>query len=751
MKAQKFTANLSRNQDRSSFSVIFNHPLKLDENGKPGRRVRKGLGTNDENEALKLVDELNILLSDESYWSPSMETKALNCFNPKVVKAFFDGLLPEITDSWEIRQKQLPIPTKDDGYIVVQLIGTTGAGKTTFLRQLIGTDPIKERFPSTSASKTTISDIEIIIDKNTGFSAVVSFISKEKTRQLIEESVIASIQSFIENKNRDEAERKLLEHNEQRFRLSYLLGTTKSLAPSVDILSDDDSEEQDYFEETAGASIVSEIERKVLLEKLATFLDTIQQIANDTVARTVDELDFDVNSASRQEVDAFNEIIEGQILENEGFDELVDTILLEVESKFDLIKSGSLVKTKGWGGSWTFESDNREDFIRTINRFSSNYAPSFGKLLTPLVDGIRVKGPFECSWASEESKLVLLDGEGLGHTPSSFSSISTSVTKKFNLADIILLVDNAAQPMQATPTLALREIVSGGYESKLAICFTHFDEVKGPNLLNTEMKRDHVYNSVENAIASIGKTLGKRAENSLKKVTGQATFYLSGIDQILTEKKKFTLNELSRMLLAFYQKVAPRDILAVHPVYDSANLIMAIKTALVEFHEPWRARLGLSRRSDITPIHWAKVKALTRRLGVLGEDEYDNLTPVADLIRLLKEHIYVFICQPVKFNSNFATEEQQNDSIALIANGIDSNLHKVIPEILFKSKVPSWNKAYTFGGKGSTYLRAQEIRSIYDISAPIPEEIPAIDANKFINELRELVKSVICEKQGLIN
>ncbi len=48
-------------------------------------------------------------------------------------------------------------------YARAQFIGTTGAGKTTVVRQVIGTDPASERFPSISAAKTTICDIEVIL------------------------------------------------------------------------------------------------------------------------------------------------------------------------------------------------------------------------------------------------------------------------------------------------------------------------------------------------------------------------------------------------------------------------------------------------------------------------------------------------------------------------------------------------------------------------------------------------------------
>ena len=77
---------------------------------------------------------------------------------------------------------------------------------------------------------------------------------------------------------------------------------------------------------------------------------------------------------------------------------------------------------------WTFETADREAFLRQVRWFSSNHFRQFGKLLTPLVDGIRVRGPFRP--IREEllvaDKLVLLDGQGLGHTAESVSSISTN-------------------------------------------------------------------------------------------------------------------------------------------------------------------------------------------------------------------------------------------------------------------------------------------------------------------------------------
>ncbi|MDR0528070.1 MAG: hypothetical protein LBG69_00405 [Zoogloeaceae bacterium] len=49
---KRHEAGLSRSQGRNAWAVIFRHPVRIDSNtGKPGLRVRQGLGTSDEAEA----------------------------------------------------------------------------------------------------------------------------------------------------------------------------------------------------------------------------------------------------------------------------------------------------------------------------------------------------------------------------------------------------------------------------------------------------------------------------------------------------------------------------------------------------------------------------------------------------------------------------------------------------------------------------------------------------------------------------
>src|SRR5439155_10527227 len=95
----------------------------------------------------------------------------------------------------------------------------------------------------------------------------------------------------------------------------------------------------------------------------------------------------------------------------------------------------------------------------------------------------------------------------------------------------------------------------------------------------------------------------------------------------------------------------------VVPVYDVANLILCIPQAMTAFREPWRARLRLPSQSTVSPEHWARIKALSRRFAELGEVEYGDLMPVADFILRLTEQISVFLASPIRWAPDHAPEE----------------------------------------------------------------------------------------------
>lgn len=757
---KNFQASLSRSQGRASWSMIFRHPLRDDREKQPGLRVRRGLGTTDEIEAQAIVDQMNQLLSDPSMWNLAEQAKAARLFDQRVVAAFYDNLVAESNDPWATRNSLLPLPTKDEGYARVLLIGTTGAGKTTVVRQLIGTDPKTERFPSTSASKTTISNLEAIINQESEFKAIVSFFGKDYIRQHLEECVEAAVLAHQGRNSLDDIETKLLQHSEQRFRFNYILGTLKTSklkTEANDEITDDEVTDDEIFEDdqtdgesTDVQSMMDGQERAEIIEKLKSYLSRIQQIADsayEDMRRTLGVSDENESDGDLEVLeDLRGEYLETELYKNETFHELVDDMLDDIELRFSYLDKGEIeTNNTNWPSYWRYETVNRQEFIETINRFSSNYAANYGRLLTPLVEGIRVSGPLTPEWYTDpDLKLVIMDGEGLGHTPDSASSISTRITERYQSVDAILLIDNAAQPMQAAPAAVLQSLVSSGHHSKLIVGFTHFDEVKGDNLPNLQMRKDHILGSFDNATVAIGKSLNSRAEKVLKDCKNDRIFFLSNVQKhIKPHKRSLSYTEFLKLISAIQKTIEPPIPTEAVPIYDDANLVLSIQKATREFHLPWRARLKLQSNPHIQPEHWTRIKALSRRLGVMGEDEYDSLRPVADLITRLRDHIYIFVENPLRWEPDGVSDEMRETAIVNITQEIDARLHQHVQDRLNLGKRKEWYKAYSYRGRGSTIDRAYDIKHIYDSVAPIPDEIPTMNSRQFLQDMRKLVKDAI--------
>lgn len=750
MSDSKYRATLSMGgQNRSVWSVIFRHPFRLDR-GKPGRRVRRSLGTTDKEQAQKLVDQANILLSDSKWWSPAMREQAERLFAKEIVAAFYDDLAPTPRDGWVLRDSIIPVPSPEDGYSRVLLLGTTGAGKTTLVRQLIGTGTKQERFPSTSTAKTTTCDIEIITAESGQYEVVVSFLPKDLIRQYAEECVVATAVSFLEGERYELTCRRFLEHSEQRFRLSYLLGT---LASGIDEEEGEEAE-QEFDRELA----LSAEERARLAETLRGYLSRIQAVANAASKKLEGSLSFSLDTANQDDRDTFEELLEDSLRDEDTFHELLDDVMDDIEARFNQLTDGERRLGPGeWPELWSYRcpTNERADFIRRINRFSSNQAVQFGTLLTPLVEGIRVRGPFAPVWnGSTTPRLVLMDGEGLGHAASATLSLSTRVTRRYQVSDAILLVDNAQQPMLATPNSALRSIVSSGQQSKLVLAFTHFDQMRGPNLPNRVAKEQHVLASLDQSIEVLGKEMGRGVENALKKLTPARSFFLSNLqDQIPTPpgkpSQRLTAESLRRLLATVEALSAPPIPDQVTPVYDDANLVLSIQKAVLEFREPWRARLGIRSRSDIPAEHWTRVKALTRRLGDLGQDEYDTLRPVADFIACLQAHVRPFLEFPLRWKpAKGAADEMMSHAIDRIAQEVSLRLHELGTNRVMRDRVIKWKEAYAHRGFGSASERRRDVESIYGDAAPIPGETADPPTNEFLREVRLLIRDAIATAGG---
>ena len=239
-----YTARAYRNPGRHSFVISFRHPLKT-ENGRPGRKVCKGLGTDDEARAKQMEEQVNALLGRPDLHSLAGREEAARSFDPAVIDIFYGDFDPTVTSHRAVREDLLKLPPLENGdYVRTLLLGITGAGKTTLLRRLIGSDAERDRFPSTSVNRTTTCEIEVITGAK-DFSAAVTFLSRHQTQQEVIESLSAAVTKAIQGGTDQAVATELLEQSDMRFRLKYILGGwDDEKADEDDVFSFDASENQ---------------------------------------------------------------------------------------------------------------------------------------------------------------------------------------------------------------------------------------------------------------------------------------------------------------------------------------------------------------------------------------------------------------------------------------------------------------------------------------------------------------------------
>jgi hypothetical protein len=751
MTQDQYRASKSRS-NRPGWTISFRHPLRNDARGRAGLKMRRGLGTSDDALADAMVEQMNVILGDQSWWNAAKRAEAALRFSKPVVEAFYDEIQAGQEDTGDLRQSHIRMPTRDEGYSHVLFVGTTGAGKTSLLRQLIGSDPDEDRFPSTAPARTTIADIEVIQTEGE-FKAAVTFFTEFQTLANVEECVIDAALAVLEKAPLDKVADRFLSHRDQKFRLNYILGGWRK--------TDGEDEQDELSFEEGGASALSddegaltEAERAANREVISGYLERIRELTASIVRKLIDELGVDIRVAGPDK-DVAQQIIEENfetyLTQEEGFHELVQDILEEVRSRFDLVGAGELRRRpSGWPELWLFDSTDRDEFIRHIRWFSSNYWPQFGRLLTPLVDGIRVQGPLFPEFLQGESRLVFIDGQGLGHTPDSSSSVTTHVTRRFADVDVILLVDNAQQPMQAAPLSVLRAVATSGHHRKLALVFTHFDQIKGQNFQKFADKRAHVMASVLNALSNLREVLGVSVVNAIERGIDERCFMLGGVDRQLSKlparAADYMKTQLSELVAFFRRAILPPPPAVARPVYDPTGIGFAVQDAVNKFQGPWLARLGIGTYEGFRREHWTRVKALNRRIAGELDDEYDTLRPIADLATQLREGISRFLNNPISWTRQPADEEEAQLTIDHIRQVIEIALRDFAVRRLVADHLSDWRTAYdgpTARGAGSSYRRANAIHGIYDAAAPLPDAVMTEPSAAFLAEIRRIVTDAI--------
>ncbi len=640
----------------------------------------------------------------------------------------------------DIRDEAIPLPSRDDGYATVMLVGTTGAGKTTVLRQLIGSD----RFPPTSTSRTTTCDIEIVTNDGP-FAAVVTFMDQREVRDEIEKCLHNACRIAVTESRDDRIARALLSPPEQRFRLSYPLGAWEPRKTSAQgSLTDATERTLSDYEAT------SDVEKEENQEILETFINRIREMTS-RVRQQIDAAGSTFADAKGAgERDAWMSLFAETLETDEGLRELAADILTETRECFEGIETGDFtLGENSWPLSWQYQSQDRDDFLTEVRWFSGNHREQWGRLLTPLVNGVRVRGPFMPADVrlQTDRKLVILDGEGLGHRAQTATSIRSEIINQFPQVDVILLVDNAQQPMLAAPQELVKAAGSNGYADKLAFAFTHFENVIGDDLYTIEDREDRVRNPGRDAVDTMRSIVGDDvAQDLLDRVEGYA-FFLKNMDKPTAQLPNHSIGELRKLLDTIEEAAHPETIAPARIRLSSRDLDMAINDAVERFHQPWQGWLGIRRHPEYPKEHWTRVEALTLRMTI-GQYGYDTLRPVDDLRSRLQEGVSRWLNRQATEMDVDVTPEERSSALTAIRQRVSGQLRSIAEERIARRNPAAWDRAYYHSGHSSSYRRADEVEAIYARAAPTIGFDKSAEAQELINLMYAAIQTAAEEVDG---
>lgn len=735
-----YKATAKRNPGRKAWLVEFRHPLRSDSSNRPGKKTRKGLGTGSEAEARRLVDQLNELLADPSYWSVGARTDAMRRFDERVVEIFFSEIEPRRAPAKALNDL-IPLPSPDDGFATVALLGVPGAGKTTVIRQLIGTNPETERFPSTSVNRTTTFPTEVILRPGP-FEAAVTFMSEHETRFEVEECLSAAVVEAVDGTPRQIA-RAFLEKSDMRFRLKYLIGDVEAVDESDPY--DDDESEHSATDVSPGPTVLPG-ERAQFIATLSEYLTRIGSIAA-TFRSQVEMEQGPLTAMSPDDRIAALDLIEELAVASDEFLQLVSDIVDELRTKFDVVTLGDFERTTtGWPRAWrrTCVATERRDFLGSVTYFSGISYHAWGKLLTPLVTGMRVAGPFTPQWSDQSPRLVLVDTEGLGHKANSTADLPDRLLGLMHQSDVILLVDSAKNALSNFAAgKALEAVVNAGLTRKLAVVFTHMDAVKGDNLRG-QAKLDHIFGGLRNVSDNqIAKSVSSDAARFLVEHLEKRTFFVGKIDAFDPTPAKPELNRLLQLLVA---AAPPMFAPMAFPRYSTDNLVLAIQEAARDFRQQWQGLLGLAPHAEYKPRPWQTVKALSRRYAE-GWDDGFVLRPTSNLVASLSAAVSRFLESPIQWAGNPSAEEKR-ETIDRVKAAVSLRWPELSQRRLRELPQASWQEAYALRGKGSTFERKLRIEGIYEHWVPIPAARGDQAVFDFLNEVKTVVLGAIAETEA---
>lgn len=305
-------------------------------------------------------------------------------------------------------------------------LGDTGAGKTTIIRKLLGTE--ESKFPTTRQKRTTVAPTEYVIHNGTGFDLTVVLKPLSEIEGYVDEILKDAIGKFYKDRAKDKIVKNIRQTSDQKFRLYYLLP----------------------------ADFSSEIALRI--EKLLPALEDGVRLYQQDFPEDQDETSI------------FLEFVLSDL--GSPYADIRNTVVAEIQRLTAASCNGTTLGTE-WR-LYKYESESKELFIKKCKDLLSSEIDS----ISPVIEYARIRGNLKAPWLRENVEAIVIDGEGIGHDTKEAGQLDSRHYDYFYDSDAILLIEESKKPFVAGGKSALKSIYQRGYGAKLFLLFTKLDEVE---------------------------------------------------------------------------------------------------------------------------------------------------------------------------------------------------------------------------------------------------------------------------------
>ncbi|PSV88677.1 ATP-binding protein [Photobacterium iliopiscarium] len=550
------------------------------------------------------------------------------------------------------------------------LLGDTGAGKTTIVRKILNTDYLK--FPSVQQKRTTVAVTEYVLSRDLNYNATYIFKSKEQVCSLIREILDVAIDKAFMSKDDfdlDDLISDLEETPDERFRLKYILSES----------------ELESIAEEIKSYILPDLSNRV--EELKKEFDSSSDELGIIVDMALDNLESKIS-------------IENKILD------IICTKVSEMCDGFDLFSVNDC---------YQHSENNKDDFIKQAKKLLSSSKNS----ISPVVEYARVQGDLLADWLPNNTELVLIDGEGIGHDTREASRLSARHLDYFHFSDSIGLVEESKKPFASGGKSAIEGVIRSGYLDKFHLIFSKLDEVEVND--DESCSREEQIKAVKKGFRNVKSALKENGVDA--NLDKNNLFYLSDVksNKMNAESIQDIIKLLSNITEKFNQDIPQ----FIEPVYDYEMLSSYLAKSADVYIDKWNNLLNSK--------HWQTVKAFNRRM-CWEMDEFRDMKPIADFHAEIINELDFFISTPKGWVES-ATPSMELKSTNRVKQEFSNLLLSLARETLLKKYNINWNHAMSLSGAGSTLIRKQKVLHVIKESLPDYKEEEAMILKNKIKEL----------------